>query len=163
VAHGFGERFVANPDAEMLNDALWEEEVMPGSVKVQLNGITRVHRGGPGEYILYSYTLHGKTQHGNHRNLYKTEGKWKKPIFVVAIDEITGRHQEIDKVEGFEDIWEIPYSPERVKQIMALDEMNSNFGMHVKKGEDSGVRSYLIEDRDRFINEPFDKLYPKEY
>jgi hypothetical protein len=44
-----------------------------------------------------------------------------------------------------------------VKKILAFDEFSSNVGLTIEKFG----RQYAITDIDRFINEPFDKLYPK--
>jgi hypothetical protein len=158
---GFGERFVtASPDADYINDKLFEEQVMPNSVKVAVNSIQRIDREAKGEWITYHYTLFGKTQFGQERNRPKTEGMWKKPIFSIVVNEQTGQHQIIDKVDRFEEVWEIKYSPETVKKILALDEFNTNVAMSIQKGEYG--RIYQITDVDRFINEPMDKLHPKE-
>jgi hypothetical protein len=155
---GFGERFTTNqPDADYINDKLFEEECLPNTAKVRLENILRIDRGAKGEWIKYNYTLVGKTQFGQERQRPKTEGMWLRPIFSISVDEKTGQHQIIDKIDRNEEVWTIPYSPENVKKILAFDEFSSNVGLTIEKFG----RQYAITDIDRFINEPFDKLYPK--
>jgi hypothetical protein len=158
--HGFGSRFTDLGDADEINDREFDQSVIPGTVKVSLNHIIRKDLGAKGEWLLYHYVLIG-THKNTNRPYYraKTEGYWQRPIFDTVYDERTGITTEIDRVAQHEDVYEIPYSPDNVKKILVLDEMNNNVGMTLMPG--NGGLHQVCDDLDAFINEDFRSLYQK--
>lgn len=72
--HNFGDQLP--PDAEEINDKMFEEKVMPGSTKVRIDGIVRKDLGRKGEFIVYDYVLIGTDVNGRPlQRVEKATGK----------------------------------------------------------------------------------------
>jgi hypothetical protein len=118
-------------------------------VKCRLDHVYRRTVGRKGEFLIYTETLIGETLSGNRRFLTRNEmGKYDKPIFEQIYDQATGKPEPTVKVSRFETVYEIPYSPENVQNLLAKDEFDSEIGLTL----DLGHIRYSIRNREGFIN-----------
>jgi hypothetical protein len=133
------------------------EQTLENSRKTSITKIIRTLKGDK-DYLLYSQIIYGNTLEGNRRNLHKSGmGKYKFPIFVYAFDEKGGKPKPTDRVDRYEDRYEIPYSPANVKKILAKDQMKTNTAFKLMLGN----QGYVVRNKDDFINLPIDKLVQK--
>lgn len=146
------------PDnSEDINRAAFYEETIPETRKVKVNNIMR-KKVGHREYLFVSKTIIGKTIKNAPRNLEVTEGYYKAPIFVQDLTD-NGQIVVTDKVQDWEDRYEIPYSPEKVREIIKKEHQfeTEKIGLTL----DLGYRKYTVPSLNDFINLPFDRLARK--
>ena len=145
-----------NPDDNNENE--FYNSIMEGSEKPKIDQIIRRTVRSKGEFLLYNMTWIGENLNGNPRYLPKhEEGKYEMPIFQRAFDPQSGNALPMTKVSRHETVYEIPYTPDNVKEILAKDQFNTDVGMTL----DLGHVKYTIEDKTDFIELPTDKLMEK--
>ena len=75
------------------------------------------------EVILYRETLFRETIHGKRKSMDFLRGKYELPYFSQRFNESTGQpipgQAAVDRTET---VYEFPYSPEKIKEILALDQ-----------------------------------------
>ena len=81
-------------------------------------------------------------------------GRYDKPIFQKIFDPQSGEASPLPKVARHEEIYEFPFSPETMKDIMQKDEFNSDFAMLL----DLGHVKYSVRNREDFTNLSTDDL-----
>jgi hypothetical protein len=151
-----GVEILPNPDDNVENE--FYSSIVEGSEKTRIDQIIRRTVRSQGEYLLYNCTLIGENLNGNLRYLSKhEEGQYSMPIFERVFDPQTGKATPVAKVSRHETVYEIPYTPQAVKDILAKDEFGTDVGLTL----DLGHVKYTIKDKTDFIELPTDQLMKK--
>jgi hypothetical protein len=100
----------------------------------------------------------GRTLEDQPRYLQGTFGRYSFPNFTKVYDPASGGLKPNGKINYFEEVYYIPYSPAQVKKILAKDQTNTNTGMSIKVGD---TLSYVVTNKEDFINLPANKLISK--
>lgn len=105
--------------------------------------------------MLYNETIIAENMNGNTRYLSRhKEGMYERPIFQRVYDSKTGAQEPIAKVLKSEVVYEIPYSPEAVKEILQKDQFDTTTSFIL----DLGNRQYTVQNKESFISKSVDEL-----
>lgn len=121
-----------------------------------INQVWRVSQGPKKDFIFYERKTVIPDLAGNNENDTEIVGRYDKPKFRNIYNNSTGEPESV-ALAGFETVYDIPYSKEKMQEI--LDSGNSSdtvFTLSI--GTQSGARKYGGFSADDFVNRSFDEL-----
>jgi hypothetical protein len=129
----------------------------PEDVKVVINQVWRTSQGPNKDFIFYEKKEIIPDLAGNEDTLTKTEGKYRMPKFTNVYNNQTGDVESV-ALRGFETQYDIPYSPQKMREILESgDSSNTIFTLVINDRKYGG---FSAED---FIDRPYDELVQLAY
>ncbi len=113
---------------------------------------TKVHGA---EHVYYHETLRSRDYLNNPIDHTRVVGKYEDPQFVLNIDPRTNTPRA-SEVQGFETVYEFPWTPNIVDQWLAQPdfELDDNCGFIVIEGS----KKYGAYNQEQFCNDSFEEL-----